>query len=237
MPLPHVLTGALLQAAAAIRDTIVTRTIPQRDLFDWTSGTLQIIVLILGIGLLVTLILLLLSLRSAVQKVNSSLEKLTAETGPLIKRATGIVDDAREVVAMVRTDVERITDAASRISEQLIDAAETTSQRIDDVNAVIDVLQTELESTAIGTVAAVRGVRVGARALSDNLSSRTRRDRRAGDLPPDAADFVDEFAEEEFAEDFDDDDADDDFELGDLDRLDDEGDVGTRVRGDGVKPA
>lgn len=234
MPLPHVLTVTLLQAATVLPDTIVTRTIPQRDLFDWTSGTLQIIVLVLGIGLLVTLILLLLSLRSAVQKVNRSLEKLTAETGPLISRATAIVGDAREVVAMVRTDVERITDAASLISEQLIDAAETTSQRIDEVNAVLDVLQTELESTAIGTVAAVRGVRVGARTLADNLGSRTRNDRRAGDLPPDATgyspDLVDDFAEEEFADDF----ADDDFEL---DELDEPGGVDPRARGDGAKPA
>lgn len=234
MPLPHVLTAALLQAATIRPDTIVTRTIPQRDLFDWTSGTLQIIVLVLGIGLLITLILLLLSLRSAVQKVNNSLEKLTAETGPLIKRATAIVDDAREVVAMVRTDVERITDAASLISEQLIDAAETTSQRIDEVNAVLDVLQTELEDTAIGTVAAVRGVRVGARTLSDNLSSRSQRDRRAGDLPPGgggrSANIVDDFADEAFADDF----ADDDF---DLDEDDDPSDERRRMQGDGVKPA
>ncbi len=237
MPLPHVLTGALLQAAAMLPDTIVTRTIPQRDLFDWTSGTLQIIVLILGIGLLVTLILLLLSLRSAVRKVNGSLEKLMAETGPLIQRATGIVGDAREVVAMVRTDVERITDAAGLISEQLIDAAETTSQRIDEVNAVLDVLQDELESTAIGTVAAVRGVRVGARALSDNLSSRSRRDRRDGDLRPSAAglegdlddDFVDDFAAGEFADDFD-----DDFDADEGDELEDRA---RRAKGDEVKPA
>lgn len=173
MPIPNALMVGLLQAAAA-PDTMVARMIPQRDLFDWTSGVLQIIVLLLGIGMLVTLILLLLSVRTAVHKVNDAVDHFTKETRPLIARATGIVDDAREVVAMVRTDVERVTDAAGLISEQLIDAAETTSQRIDEVNAVLDVLQGELETTAIGTVSAIRGVRVGARTLSDRWGGERR---------------------------------------------------------------
>lgn len=238
MPHSHVLT-ALVQAAATLPDTIVT--IPKRDLFDWTSGTLQIVVLLLAIGLLVAMILLLLSLRNAVQKVNTTIEKLAAETRPLIQRATGIVDDAKEVVAMVRTDVERVTDAASLVSDQLIDAAETTSRRVDEVNAVLDVLQNELESSAIGTVAAVRGVRVGARTLSDNLRSRDRRDRRAGDLPSDGAalgtgDFDDDFDE------FEDDDADfaantfvdDPFEF---DEADDGGDARNGRPSSGPRPA
>jgi len=45
------------------------------------------------------------------------------------------------------------------------------------VNAVLDVLQGELEDTAIATVAAVRGVRVGARAL--NKRSRRRPDHES----------------------------------------------------------
>jgi hypothetical protein len=169
MPFSPALTAGLLQAAA-LQDTIVARMVPQRDLFDWTSGILQIIVLLLGIGMLIALILLLLSVRAGVRKVNEQIERLTAETRPLIERATGIVDDAREVVAMVRTDVERLTEAAGAISEQLLDAADVTSQRIDEVNAVLDVLQTELESTAIGTVSAIHGVRVGAHALSEGLA-------------------------------------------------------------------
>ena len=169
--------------AAALADTVVARMVPQRDLFDWTSGILQIIVLLLGVGMLVTLVLLLLSVRTAVQKVSGAVERLTAETRPLVLRASGIVDDAREVVAMVRTDVERVTDAAGLISEQLIDAADVTSRRIDEVNAVLDVLQAELENTAISAVSAIRGVRVGAQTLGDGWSRTSRRNGRGGGMP------------------------------------------------------
>lgn len=203
MTFSYALTAALLQAAA-VPDTIVTRMIPQRDWFDWTSGILQIIVLLLGVGMLIALILLALSVRAAVGKVNDAVVKLSAETKPLIERATSIVEDTREVVAMVRTDVERLTDAAGAVSEQLIDAADVTSQRIDEVNAVLDVLQAELEGAAIGTVSAIRGVRVGARTLSDNLRNPSRiasgmaaadDDERFDDL--DDADDLDDIALDE----------------------------------------
>jgi hypothetical protein len=100
---------------------------------------------------------------------------------PLVGRANAIMDDAREVVALVRTDVERLTDAASAVSAQLLDVAETTGKRVDEINAVIDVLQAELEDAAIGTAAVVRGVRVAAAAAGEGIL----RGALAGDDPQD----------------------------------------------------
>ena len=51
------LSARLLQAAA-FPDTIIARTIPERGMLEWTSGVLQIVVLILGIGVLIATILL-----------------------------------------------------------------------------------------------------------------------------------------------------------------------------------
>lgn len=168
------LVPSLLQAVSTA-DTIIAKTLPVRGVLEWTSGILQILVLLLGIGVLAAAIVLLIGIKKALDKIETSVEKLTAETRPLLASATGIANDAREVVAMVKIDVERVTDAAAAISEQLLDAAETTARRVDEVNAVIDVLQAELEHTAISTVAAVRGVRVGAAALGSPLApSRTR---------------------------------------------------------------
>ncbi|MEQ1690880.1 MAG: hypothetical protein ABMA00_06310 [Gemmatimonas sp.] len=168
----------LLQAVAT-PDTIIARMVSERGVLDWTSGILQLVVLLLGVATLATLVWLLFTVRRGVAQVNGLLQAFATETRPLIVAATAVVTDAREVVAMLRTDAERITDAASEISERLLDAADTTAQRVDDVNAVLDVLQGELEETAIATVAAVRGVRVGARAL-------TKRRRRRPDDTSDA---------------------------------------------------
>ena len=90
--------------------------------------------------------------------------------------------DARAVVTIVRSDVERVSDAAHALGEQLRDAADTTMRRVDDVNAVLDVLQDELEDTALTAVSAIRGVRAGAVELT--TGRRRSRSRR----PPTAVD-------------------------------------------------
>ncbi len=174
MTLVSALSARLLQAAA-FPDTIIARTIPERGVLEWTSGVLQIIVLILGVGVLVATILLIMSMRTGVRQVTETVDRLSTETKPLLANATAIVGDAREVVAMLRTDVERIRGAAAALSEQLLDAADTTARRVDDVNAVLDVLQDELEDTALSAVSAIRGVRVGASDLTAGMRRPTPR--------------------------------------------------------------
>ncbi len=166
-------TSFLLRQVATPPDTIIARMISERGVLDWTSGILQLIVLVLGVATLVTMVWLLITVRRGASAINRILTQFATDSRPLILAATAVVTDAREVVAMLRTDAERVTDAASEISERLLDAADTTAQRVDDVNAVLDVLQGELEDTALATFAAVRGVRGGARAFTN------RRHRRA----------------------------------------------------------
>jgi methyl-accepting chemotaxis protein len=185
MPLAIALPRFLLQAIT-VPDTIIARTIPERGVLDWTNGILQMLVLVLAVGALIALILLLLAMREGVKRLNGTVDKLAADTKPLLANATAISQDAREMVAMIRGDVERLTDAAGAVSDQLLEAAEVTAQRVDDVNAVLDVLQAELEDTAIGAVAAIRGVREGTRALTGRRPRR--RPRRA---EPDAFDDED----------------------------------------------
>lgn len=162
------LSARLLQATT-FPDTIVARTLPERGLLEWTGGVLQIVVLVLGVGVLIAMILLILSMRAGVKKLSDTVDRLVKDTQPLLTNANGIVTDAREVVAMVRTDVERITDAAGVLSEELLNAADVAARRVDDVNALLDVLQEEVENTALSAAATIRGVRVGASELSDGL--------------------------------------------------------------------
>ncbi len=166
-----------VQQLASYPDTVVARVVPVRGVFEWAGGLLQIFVLLLGVAALVTLVLLLLTIRTGVAKLNDAVEKFIVETRPLIANANHVVGDAQAVVARVRHDVERVTDAASEISDRLFDAADTTTQRVDDVNAVLDVIQAELEDVAISTVSAIRGASVGARALGAVFGHRSRRAR------------------------------------------------------------
>jgi methyl-accepting chemotaxis protein len=182
----------LLQAAS-VSDTLIARTIPQRDFLDWTNGILQFTVLLLAVGALVLFILLLMALREGVKRLNTTVDGLVAEARPLLTRANDMVGDARAMVALVREDVERVSDAAGAITDELLGAAERTAERVDEVNAVLDVLQDELEDTVLSAAAAVRGVRAGSQMLAGALLRPRRRRRRPrpereGDDTPDALD-------------------------------------------------
>lgn len=176
--LPRFVSWSLMQAAS-LPDTIITRTIPDRGVLEWTSGVLQILVLLLAVGALISLILLLQAMRDGVQKLNGTLERLNADTRPMLANANAIVGDAREMVATVKRDVAVVSDAAAAMGDTILDAATATAQRIDEVNAVLDVVQDELEETAITAISAVRGVRMGANALTSRLPGRGRRTQRS----------------------------------------------------------
>lgn len=172
--LPYPVSLLLMQAVSA-SDTLIAKTIPVRDTMAWATSVLQIVLLLLGIGVAIATIFVLMALRKGIQQVEQKVSSLTKDTQPLIQQATAIVGDARGIVAVVRRDVQHLSHSAGALSDQLLGAADTTMQRVNDVNAVLDVLQAELEDTAISAVSTLRGVRVGAEALGARLAPRRRK--------------------------------------------------------------
>lgn len=173
------LSSWLLQAAAVV-DTPTVRVVRgETTVFDITSGVLQLIVLVLAVVVLGALAYMLVTLKKALDSLKGTVDKLYTDARPLISTANNVAGDAREVVAMLRTDVERVTTAAGELSEQLLDVAAVTERRMDDINAVIDVVQGEIEETVLSTAATLRGVRVGGRAVAGALSPRRGKSKRA----------------------------------------------------------
>lgn len=181
--LTHAVSWPLLQSVT-LPDTIIARTIPDRGVLEWTGGVLEILVLVLAVGALASLILLLVAMRDGVRKLNATLDRLSTDTQPMLANARAIVEDAREMVATVKQDVGTVSGAAAAMGDTILDAVDVTAQRIDEVNAVLDVVQDELEETAITAISAVRGVRLGARELLAYLPRRRRKKRRRGEERP-----------------------------------------------------
>lgn len=180
MFIAYPITSWLLQAGT-VRDTIVT--IPARSWLDYTNGTLQLIVLVLAVFVLGATAFMLMSMKRGFDALKGTVEKLVDESRPIVQQASLVATDAREVVAMLRTDVERVTFAAGEVSEQLLDIAASTERRMDDINAVIDVVQGELEETVLSTAATLRGVRLGGRAIAGAIGSRRKKADRTKDRP------------------------------------------------------
>lgn len=218
--------SALLQAAV-IRDTIVTILVPEpRTAFDYASGTLQILVLIVGLIALGAMGALSLTLRKSVMALQATVDKLAVDVKPLLIQATRVSEDAHDIVKTVRREVDKIADATSEVSERLLDLSDAAEDRIDSVNALLDVMQDEVQNTAISAAATLRGARVGAVALGAVLGLRGRdaedsapTDADDGDALDDEYDALDDHlaAGDEDLDDDADEDVDDELDTDDLD--------------------
>ncbi len=175
--MPSSLPFLTLLQQVTLPDTLITRVVPERGVFEYASGILEVVVLFLAAIALATFVWSFISLQRVASHAERTLRTLVDDARPILKHATAAASDARETIAQLRADVEKVTDAAAEVSGQLLEGAEVTAQRIDEVNAVLDVLQDELERTAISSVAAVRGMRVGVAEMASALGGGSRKAR------------------------------------------------------------
>ncbi len=162
---------SVLQQTLPVRDTIVVRTIPEQGFLDWTNGVLELVVLLLAVGALLVMIKLMLIVGKTMSEMTTTVDRLTRDFRPLLEQATALASDARETIGLLREDVERVGNAAAAISDELLNAADSTARRVDDVNAVLDVIQAEFEDSAISAMSTIRGLRTGAAGVASRLMS------------------------------------------------------------------
>ncbi len=173
------LEGLLALQVSALPDTVVSLIVaPPLTAFDYASGTLQILVLVIGFFALAAMALLLLTLRKTIVALQGTVDRLTADTKPLLHQATRLTEDAHDMVKTVRREVDRLAEATGEVRERIVDVSDMAKDRIDQVNALLNVLQDEVEDTALGAVAAARGLKVGAVALGAALVGNSSRSAR-----------------------------------------------------------
>ncbi len=85
--------------------------------------------------------------------------------GPVSDRARSISDNVDFITQSVRTDVQALNDSVSSLNDRLLQASSRMEERIEDFNALMEVVQGEAETLFLDTAATVRGVREGARVM------------------------------------------------------------------------
>ena len=74
--------------------------------------------------------------------------------GPALSDVRGLLDN-------IRTEAEAITGTSRDLRERIVAAADAAGERLSDLGAVLDVMQEEVEDTALDVAATVRNVRRG----------------------------------------------------------------------------
>jgi hypothetical protein len=75
--------------------------------------------------------------------------------------AVPAVGDVRQLVAAIRTEAESLVGTSRELRERIVRAADAAENRLADLDALFEVVQTEVESTVLDVAATVRLVRRG----------------------------------------------------------------------------
>ena len=86
--------------------------------------------------------------------------------GPVSDRAKLISDNVEFITRALRTDVDRLNGSVRALTDRLHLASERMEERIEEFNALMEVVQGEAEEIFLDTASTVRGVREGARAIA-----------------------------------------------------------------------
>jgi hypothetical protein len=71
------------------------------------------------------------------------------------------VRDARQLIATIRTEAEALAGTSRELRTRIVKAADAAEARLQDLDALLDVAQEEMESAVLDVAATVRGVRRG----------------------------------------------------------------------------
>jgi len=98
-------------------------------------------------------------LRRGIERVVQLLDR---DARPALESAKAMVEDAAKVVSSVRSETEGIVRSSKDVRDRLEQLIHRTEERLQDLDTLIDIVQYEVEETALDVAAALRTTRRGA---------------------------------------------------------------------------
>jgi len=162
-------TALLIQAAHVLPDTLVTKQVPAavgtfEKITSVASGLMTIALLVLAVGLVPAAW----NFRKTYKKVNELIDRVYGDVAPLVRSASVVTEDTREIIAIVKGDVRQVQQTVAAANARLLKAVKEAEARLDEFNALIEVVQDEAENAFVDTASTVHGVRRGLAQVFDN---------------------------------------------------------------------
>src|SRR5438477_882813 len=152
----------LLQAANVVRDTIYMKQVAaESGWFEKVTGVASGVLTLTIIVLSVALIPAAWNFRKSYKKVSDMLDKIYGDINPLMRHASAIADNVDYISTAVRVDIQQVSQIVAAVNQRLQQAAGAAEERINQLNALLEVVQEEAESAFVTTASTIRGVRTG----------------------------------------------------------------------------
>ncbi len=130
--------------------------------------TIQVIqalaVLVVGVGMIM-LARALRRIKRSLDKVDNALDSIGRDARPVLDRARAVGENLNFIVMSVRKEVEHASETISRANERLEAALDVAEDRVQELGALIEVVQGEVEDTLLTATSTLRGIRTGAKLL------------------------------------------------------------------------
>ena len=169
---------------------IPTLSLAQAAARGTTLATLsEVATIVIAVAILI-LVLVVISVFLRLNRLLGEMKGVAKDNiGPVSDRAKLISDNLEFITQALRTDVERLNSSVRALSDRLHQASERMEERIEDFNALMEVVQGEAEEIFLDTASTVRGVRAGARQIASPRGS----DEVTPPRPDHRSEEVDEF--------------------------------------------
>jgi hypothetical protein len=160
----------LFSAQVAARDTVVF--VAARDGFDVMIAVAAAFVALTFLAVLIGLLVLFFQARAAVRAIDRARKGIAMD--PAVESLRKTAAHVEGISAAVRGEAERLTASIGQLSDRLTQASDRMEERIEEFNALMEVVQSEAEHTFVDTAAAARGVRRGLGELGTGRNRRAR---------------------------------------------------------------
>jgi uncharacterized protein YoxC len=152
----------LQQVARALPDTIYTKQIvAEPGLWEKITSAASGVMTITVIVLTVALVPAAWNFRKSYKKISDMLDKIYGDINPLMRHASAIADNVDYITTSIRVDVQQVSQTVAAVNQRLQEAVAGAQDRMNELNALLDVVQEEAESAFVTTASTIRGVRTG----------------------------------------------------------------------------
>jgi uncharacterized protein YoxC len=130
----------------------------------WVAPTMAISLVVIALAFVVIAAVVALVGREAAQaldKLGKEVGELREELHPTMQSVRSMADDAKGLVGRLEGEVSEIVRTSTKVRHEVERGVDRVRDRLEDLDALAEVMQEELEETALDVAARVRSVRSG----------------------------------------------------------------------------
>ena len=131
----------------------------------WVGPTMAISLVFIALAFIVIAVIAVVVGREAAQALDTLSKELTelrAEVQPTLQGVRAMAEEGKGLAAKLNVEAQEIIRTSSEIRHDVRRGADRVRERLEDLDALAEVMQDELEETALDVASKVRSIRTGA---------------------------------------------------------------------------